>query len=510
MDLWCKNSAWQVMTNTRKGRTDGAVLQLHTARGGMVSGQVLLRAWEDFTITGAEVRWNAGVFADVQLALQGYRDYNDGVPYPDCVLPMDECFVPAHRTQGILVLVKVSADVAPGNQGFTVVVHTTAGDYTAAVQVCIHAVLMPSPAQAVLDHEYFFNIRTNTYNAEWPVGSDEWWALMQKYAVAMKELRLNTLATTDNIFILMQGLSKRVDHVRWSFDFSLLNEFIRRFFAWGSFRRVCIGAPLQSLTGETISSFDENGDMIKLPFRTPEGEAYAEQFLQALYSNLKEQGWLGIALMHIADEPHESENWRFFRELVRRYMPGIPCSEPIDQYESALALEGACDEFIPRIDVYEQGADYFRRRQAAGDKVWCYSCCYPEENWFLNKFIDLPSRYSRMLYWAAYAQGITGFLHWGFNFWSTGLYGLDPAARFKGDGHIVYPDVENGGVYHSNRGIATMQGAEEYELLCIAARKYPTEAKALALQLTRSFSDFEDDPSLLEDLRVRLLQLCEM
>ena len=55
-----------------------------------------------------------------------------------------------------------------------------------------------------------------------------------------------------------------------------------------------------------------------------------------------------------------------------------------------------------------------------------------------------------------------------------------------------------------------MQGAEEYELLCIAARKYPAEARALALQLTRSFSDFEDDPALLEELRVRLLQLCEM
>ncbi len=509
MDIWCKNSAYQVMTNTRMGRTDGAVLQLHAARGGFVSGQILLRAWEDFTITGADIRWQSGAFADVRLMLQGYQLYNDGVPYPDRVLPMEECRVPAHRTQGILVLVNIP-DAAPAkNDAFWVVVHTTTGDFTALVQLSIYAVQMPTPAQGTLDHEYFFNVtKTELCGGEWPVGSEEWWALMHRYALAMKELRLNTLSTTDTLFVLLQDRTRRVSETHWEFDFSLVNEFIRRFLEWGSFRRVCIGAPLQSLSGEHITAFDEAGKMLKLRSRSPEGEAYARELLQALHEDLKAEGWLPMMVMHIEDEPHESENWKWFRALAREYLPGVPCSEPLDEYDSALALAGECDEPIPRIDVYDQGADYFRRRQAAGDKVWCYSCCYPEENWYMNKFIDLPSRHSRMLYWAAYAQGITGFLHWGFNFWGGGLYGLDPSARFKGDGHIVYPDAQNHGVLHSNRGLATMQGTEEYELLCIAARRHPQEAKKLALRLVRSFSDFEDDPELLEQLRVQLLQLC--
>lgn len=209
--------------------------------------------------------------------------------------------------------------------------------------------------------------------------------------------------------------------------------------------------------------------------------------------------------MHISDEPHETENWLWFREQLKKYMPNIPCSEPLDQLDSAIALEGACNEFIPRLEVFEQGKDFSRRRKEAGDKIWCYSCCYPEEPWYLNKFADLPSRYSRMIYWACFAQDISGFLHWGLNYWNMPLFGIDPSARFKGDGHIIYPDAENKDFDFSNRGLATVQGAEEYELLRIASEKYPLEAKNLALRITRSFSDFDDDPELLENLRIRLL-----
>lgn len=511
MDIWCKNNAYQVMTNTRKGRTDGAVLQLHAARGGHVSGQILLRGLQPFTITGADVLWQEAAPAEATLWLQGVQVYNDGIPYPDRVEEMHTCEVLSHRTQGILVQISVPAGAKPGQYCCKVAVHTTEGDQVALIQLHIHAVQMPEPAAAALDHEYFFAAaKLKRCIGDAAVGSEAWWALMKKFAEAMKQLRINTLALQDNVFNLQAGLSRRVDRLHWSFDFSLVNEFIRRFFAWGSFRRICFGAPLQSLTGETISSFDEEGKEIRLALRSEEGEAYAVQYLQALYKNLQEQGWVSISLTHIEDEPHESENWLFFRDLVRRYMPGVPCSDAMDEFESAIALTGACDELVPRIDVYEQGADHFHRHQAAGNKVWCYSCCFPEPNWYLNKFIDLPARYSRMIYWAAFANGISGFLHWGFAFWESELYSLDPAARFKGDGFIVYPDAEKQAVLHSNRGLATMQGTEEFELLSIAARRFPEEAKALATRLTRSFTDFDDDPELLEKLRVELFELCEL
>ncbi len=178
-------------------------------------------------------------------------------------------------------------------------------------------------------------------------------------------------------------------------------------------------------------------------------------------------------------------------------------------YDSAVALAGKCNIFVPRLEVYEQGRDYFHRRQQAGDTVWAYSCCFPEEAWFLNKFIDQPHHYARLIHWACYACGITGFLHWGFNFWGPSFYGLNADARFKGDGFIVYPDCETGGVLPSIRGMATRAGIQEYELLTIAEAKHPGAAKALALSLARSFSDFEENPDMLDAAHVRLLALAE-
>jgi hypothetical protein len=143
--------------------------------------------------------------------------------------------------------------------------------------------------------------------------------------------------------------------------------------------------------------------------------------------------------------------------------------------------------------------------------VWCYSCCFPEENWWLNKFIDLPHSYSRMIKWACYSQDITGFLHWGFNYWGEKtIYGIQPAARYKGDGYIVYPDVEHFDVLHSNRGVATREGLYDWELLHILAQKDAAAAMAISLSVARTFEDFTDDAENLDAARMKLLEaICE-
>ena len=87
-------------------------------------------------------------------------------------------------------------------------------------------------------------------------------------------------------------------------------------------------------------------------------------------------------------------------------------------------------------------------------------------------------------------------------------YGMQPDARFKGDGYIVYPDTARGTVGFSARGLATLEGIEEYELLTLAAKDHPQAALALARGIARSFCDFCDEPDALELARIRLLSLC--
>lgn len=513
MYIWCKNSAFHSLTNTQMSKTDKPSLQLHSAKGGFVSGQILLRSWwetvdiKDFKIVSGDIP------AKITLYLQDYRIYNDGIPYPDCLVPMKPCTIKGNFTQSVIVGIEVPKDCASGKYGFKVVFDTSLGERSADITLSIHNVVIPTPKDSVLDHEYwFYDTDITTKYFDHPIDSEKWWQLMDNYAKALKDLRVNVLDL--KVIPLLAAKSRRVSKTEWSFNFELLDRFIERFLSTGSFRRIAIHALLDSLTGENIACFDEQGKQIKLPLHSDEGTAFANCITTALYSYFCEKGYKDMVLMHIEDEPHESDNWKFMREIIRKNMPDVPAGEPIDEYDSCIALKNYCDEFIPRVDIFEKAKGYFKSRQDAGDKLWCYTCCFPLPEWteFMNKFIDQPSRYSRMLYWTAFANDITGYLHWGFNYWGYGeesVYGLSPDARFKGDGHIVYPDSENNSVFHSNRGFATIEGAEEYELLQIAAKKHPAAAKSLAVKLAPSFNNFNDDADLLENLRIELFALCD-
>lgn len=514
MHIWCKNSSFQALTNSRMERTDKAVLNLHSAKGGFVSGQILLRSWwETVDIKEFKVIPTGDIPAEITLYLQDYQVYNDGIPYPDRLLPMKPCTIKGNFTQTVVIGIDVPEDAPSGKYSFKVIFDTSLGERTADVTLTVYNVVIPTPKDAALDHEYWFygTDFTDEY-FDFPIDSEKWWKLMDAYAKELKYLRVNVLDLT--VIPLLAVKSRRTGKTEWSFDFELLDRFVDRFLALGSFSRIAIHALLDSLTGENIKSFDEDGKEIKLPLRSEEGTAFANCVTSALYSHFCEKGYKDMLLTHIEDEPHESDNWKFMREIIRKNMPDIPCSEPIDEYDSAIALKDYCDEFIPRVDIFEMAKGYFKARQSAGDKLWCYTCCFPLPEWteYMNKFVDQPSRYSRMLYWTAFANDITGFLHWGFNYWGKGdenVYGLSPDARFKGDGFIVYPDVENIDLFHSNRGFATIEGVEEYELLRLAALKNKSAAKALALRLAPSFNNFNDDSELLENLRVELFRLCE-
>lgn len=510
MYFWCRNSASRVYPHTRMWEDDGAILQLYSARNGHAYGQILMREVLDFSILGAEIlddKLAANV--DVKLFLQGYEKFTDGVHYPDSLIPMRKLDVPAHYTQGIWVEVDVAEAAVAGCSSFGVLIHTTEGDFIAQVKLSIYDVVIPEPAEAALDHEYFYDpISTDIYGEHFERGSEKWWNWMESMAKYMKELRLNVLNLT--MTALMSGYSKRIDETHWSFDFTLVDEFVTKFLEWGSYRTIMLQAPLDVVTGKTVPVFDEKGDVIRIDTRSEAGEAFCEQFIIAVRDHFAEKGWLSMTMMHVLDEPHETENWLWLRALVRKHIPEMISCEPLDEYHSCLEIEGECDIYVPRIDVFDEGPEYFYRRQKAGDTLWVYTCCLPEDLWYLNRLSEQPSSYTRLIYWGCYAMNITGFLHWGFNWWHGPDHGRVATARHKGDGFVVYPDLETGGVLPSNRFFASVEGAEEYELFKIASQKYPEAAKALAKHHVRTFSDFMADADAMDYTRIRLLEMCEL
>ena len=518
MYIWCKPSSAQVFKHSRHWPEDSTSLTLHAARNMVVSGQICLRDVDTpFDITGVDFGpLPDGITADAHLA--DYAIYNDGVPYPDIVSSGQATHVLMNATQSLWACFSVGYEAAPGTYTVTTTVHTNLGDYGIDWKLTVYPVTLPEPKDSAFGHEYFLNpfgFFPKNHPCDNPpttpfyphIRYDEgWWALMTNFATTLKALRVNSLHVPV-MTLLSDGGSKRVSDTEWVLDFSLFDKFVEHFLENGSFRYISISAIIASVEGKRMQAIGENGGVMWLDIFTPECEAWAKAFYSSLYKHFEEKGWLSMLQMRLEDEPHTTEYWKWAKDLCRECMPGVVCGEPIDTHTISRELCGYVDQYIPRIEVYEEGKDYYLERQKAGEQVWCYSCCYPFVSGWMNKFIDLPPIYSRLMKWACFTHGITGFLHWGFNYWGKGLYGMDPNARFKGDGFIVYPDAENNSLMLSARGLNTLEGLQDWELLSMLNEKNPSAASAIARRVAFGFTDLHTDAREVEAARAEVLTL---
>ncbi len=96
-------------------------------------------------------------------------------------------------------------------------------------------------------------------------------------------------------------------------------------------------------------------------------------------------------------------------------------------------------------------------------ELWFYSVAtrgglgrYP------NRVIDYPLIKMRMLFWAAWKHGVTGYLHYAYNGWKTDDPYMNPPDLLPtGDAFIVYPGKE--GPVPSLRWEMSREGLEDYE-----------------------------------------------
>lgn len=506
MIIWCNSSSYDAYKSCRPGRYDASELTLHSAKNARARGIIFLRDYAEFTVNGVEFP-SAPDGIGLTFAYQSYITYNDGTPYPDPISQDASVNVKVQTAQGIWICAEVGKNAQKGLYRLSARVKTTAGDFDVPVALRVYGVTVPDADKGVFSLEYFLNVTDlpEKCGRRW---SAEWYTYLEKYAQSLTDIRNNCLDISAMVFLADAG-SRRTGESEWALDFSKVGEYIDFMTAHAEIKLLSIRSIIACVMGDTIPYFDYDGSTKSVKYTEPLAAAWAKAYYGGLYEYFRGRGQLPILQFRLQDEPHYPDCWRWAREMCRKYAPGVVCGEPLDTHSTSVELEGYCDQYIPRINVYEEGADFYKRMQEKGAQVWVYSCCFPEESWYMNKFIDQPHRYSRLMSWACFAQGITGFLHWGYNYWSeTSIYGTSPEARFKGDGFVVYYDG-NGGLLPSARSYATYEGIIEYELLSIAAKKRPAAAKALALSVCRTFTDFERGEKALDDASLRLLQLAE-
>lgn len=475
MLIWNEPSTKSIFMNARPGKDASAESFLHAARNGYCAAQVLVRFLENVRIRSVEVLSGTGdTFGDkgirVRLFRQDYKKYNDCTYYPDRLRELKngrtDLKVPAHSTRAFRVDFFVPESIAPGKYTYQVTVKTDKGDLTSKINLIVHKAVIRDPADSTFGHEYFFNLdllpKKKTGILPY---SEEWWELLSHYADVMKEMRNNTICVQP-LPLLHHGGSTYNSPDDYDFKFDLFDRFVELFLKKGAARDFTLSAFIQSVEGKSFSALSGTSDIVSYETNTPLGDDYLRTFYGGISKHINEKGWKGLFRVHIEDEPHTTEVWLHTKKIIDEAAPDLLAGEPLDMIESARVICDHCGWAVPRINVHDEDPAVFKRFVERGGELWLYSCCFPEEAYFLNKFVDLPVIRSRLMEWACIGVGAKGFLHWGFNYWGRGdsLYGFNADARFKGDGAIVYKNLQAKKLDLSARFMNTRDGLQDADL----------------------------------------------
>jgi hypothetical protein len=148
---------------------------------------------------------------------------------------------------------------------------------------------------------------------------------------------------------------------------------------------------------------------------------------------------------HISDEPN-LKNLEAYKEAVgflKGLLDGYPVMDALSNVE--FYDQGLVSNPIPATNHIEP----FLERKIPN--LWTYYCCGQYRD-VSNRHFAMPSARNRVLGTQLYKFGITGFLHWGYNFWYSRLsrYPIDPF-RVTDSGH-AYPSADGFVVYPGEDG----------------------------------------------------------
>ena len=388
----------------------------------------------------------------------------------------------------------------------------SAGDCVLRLKLRVYQVEIPEESLSVTN---WFNLDNIALFHGLEMGTEEYYQMVRRYAKAMRRTRQT------HFFISFDPRKALVDREKLRFDFSYLKPIIEIFFSEG-FRTMefgNFGEKRESLFTDEIKCAADP----QVPLSSDEGYYLTLAMVQELASFLGENGWRDKTIFHICDEPDvhvtgpealEKRKQQYLRvvSILRRYFPGCRTIEAV----KTTHFKGGVDIWVPLTANYEEFREEYDRMRDLGDEVWCYVCCVPTGH-YLNRFLDIELVKSRLLFWGCSSYRLSGYLHWGFNYWpqenydpfnesntpNTAFNGIYPA----GDAYIVYPGPD--GPWLGQRLEAQRRGAEDYELL---ERLRVLDQAAYEELLGRAFQsnrDYEGDPKAFEELRRELLALLE-
>jgi len=464
----------------------------------------LLEAVEMYRLVDAKVSENTGPdYSTVPVGTPA--DYTTR-PAPfrvyDALRPVGNAFRVEGARAALYVCFRVDEALPP--QSYAGELRFEIGGRRAAVPVKLEvfAVVVPKRETLSLTNWYSLGNIAGRHGLEkW---SEPFWAMVRRYGEAMRRTRQTHFIVDPELVEIVAS-----DEGVYAFDFSRAERLIRLFLELG-FSRI-EGGHVATRDGwedpRFVLTFDRSVEAT-----SPAGYAFLSQYLDAWRQFLADKGWLDLVDQHIADEPiaQSAQDYRVLSGIVRKHMPGVPLVDAVVD----TGLDGALDIWVPTNRDFERNLADYERIRTGGDRLWFYTCWNPG-GYYLNRFMDLPLLKTRLLHWGNFLYGLEGYLHWGFNYYlreqdpfesnnpmlAPGVHGKRVPA---GDTHIVYPGDD--GPWLSMRLEAMRAGAEDFELLRIAARSDPDLADGIVRSCMTGFAEANTDPVHFRAMRRKLLE----
>jgi hypothetical protein len=508
-------------------------LGLVSGRNGHTSLQVALRSEEHRVV---RVRVIAPRLGNVILDVQTYRIGTVKVsshptdtpldevvrsevgPYPDPLFPLaKEIRLERSRTETVWVSVFTPEDARAGIYQGMVEIDAGKQKLKLPFSVEVFAATVPKEQKLwVTNWLWFDHELMEKHYPQLKSDPGRYWRVLENIGRTMSQYKQNV------VFVPVRTLAKaHLADGAVQYDFGLADRWITTFEKAGMARMIEGG----HLSGRLGGGFDspyvlptdliENGQVVRkeLPADDPRAEQNLREFLRQLRAHLKEKGWLSRYAQHVHDEPHGAEMpiYRRFVHIVSEELPGVPTLDAISLHEDISAQEEVTI-WVPRLGTFDDRLDAIAAHKARGGESWYYIALDPRGK-YLNRFIDYPTLKVRLLPWVNYRYGLTGYLHWGGNFWTDRPFeNVQPdwGGGFflpAGDDAIVYPDPEHDGVFVSERLEVMREGIEDYELLRESARHAPERTEALARLVMPTFTEYVRDVNQFRSFEHELLVL---
>ncbi len=449
--------------------------------------------------------------------------------YPDLLIPVSAgapISVPDGAVFSLFGTVDISESVPAGEHAITVGLLSEKGEeYTETFTLRVINAVLPPQSISVTQWVHYDCI-ADAHGV--PIFSEEHWTYIENYLKTAVEHGINTILTPvftppldtavggERPTVQLVDVEKNGDTYRFGFDkfrrFVALClklgvkrfEISHLFTQWGAFHAPKIMA---TENGEYRRIFGWETDAA-----SEEYVGFLRAFIPALLAEASALSISDRLIFHISDEPKKEQLEQYLTvkgkiaDLLSDY-PIYDALSDFDFYET-----GAVDHPIPASDHIEPFLE------AGINELWTYYCC-GQWNKVSNRFIAMPSARTRIIGAQFWKYHISGFLHWGYNFWYTqySKRQIDPYIISDGDGfapagdaYSVYPSPE-GKPYRSIRLVIFAEAINDLRALTLAETLCGRDAVLAVLEEegALTFSSYPKTAKFLLDAREKINRMIE-